>query len=218
MSDPDLPDYVRVVVEAFIEARGRGTGVSSADLHLVGTWEASHVPLAAVLDGVDQAFRSLREPPASLRACAPFVKARCAADGLAASLAPGADDPALVEPGEEVLSEAALSEKEGGEAGHPQVALETRLLRLLRALGDDGARPRPVRRAAARLEAEVRELLAEEGDLSSETVLALDDAWLGLVLEESGAPVRRKARGGELRAVLEAAHGAVPSLLEELSG
>lgn len=210
-----LPDYLRIVAEAFIERRGRGTAVSSADLHQVGLWEQQRVPLSVVLDGVDQAFRSKRVPPASLRACAPFVQARAASDGLAVSAAPdeegsgaGAEDPGA--------SPAASVSWEGGPSG--ACPLETRVLGLLRAVGEDSGRPKPVRRAAARLGAEVQELLAEEGHLSAETVLALDDAWVALILAESSAAVQRRARDGEARAAVEAAHGALPRLMEEVSG
>ena len=72
-SGEDLSDYARAVYEHFVEARGKGVSLSSADAHLLLKWEADDVPLHVVLLGVDRAFDRKAEPPKSLKECKRFV-------------------------------------------------------------------------------------------------------------------------------------------------
>ena len=72
-SGEDLSDYARAIYEHFVETRGKGVSLSSADAHLLLTWEAEDVPLHVVLLGVDRAFDRKAEPPKSLKECKRFV-------------------------------------------------------------------------------------------------------------------------------------------------
>ena len=62
-------DYVRSIAEYFIDRRGRGTAISSADLDLIHDWERADTPLSVVLAGIDRAFDRRAKAPASLGAC-----------------------------------------------------------------------------------------------------------------------------------------------------
>ncbi|TVR04343.1 MAG: hypothetical protein EA398_02220 [Deltaproteobacteria bacterium] len=198
------PDYVRTVAEYFLERRGRGTALSSMDMHQVGAWERDGVPVDAVFRGIDRAFGRRREPPSSLRECAAHVGAVVREDRGAF----GGTTKAPVFPGVPANPPAVSCD-----APPTGWSLEQDVLSRLQEIGADSARPRPVRRASARLEAEVRELLEDEGRLSAETALLLDDAFLALLLEESSASVRRRAESTGARAAVEAAHGEVPRLV-----
>lgn len=73
MSDSD---YVRLLAEAFIDRRGRGTSLSSADQQLLLEWEAAGVPIDLVQRGIEDAFLRRRDAPPSIRACRRWVEDR----------------------------------------------------------------------------------------------------------------------------------------------
>lgn len=195
------PDYVRTIVEAFIERRGKGTAVSSADMHLVGAWENAGISVDAALRGIDTAFSRRRQPPASLVACNRHVQQTVTRDNAAFGEARG-----------ERFHHGPEDDTDDADATNP-APLEDTVIARIHALAIDNARPRPVRRAAARLEAEVREIIDEEGRLSAATAAVLDDALLALVLEESTLNVQRKAASDFARTVVEEAYGPLPAIV-----
>lgn len=68
-------DYATAVVEFFVERRGKGSALSSADEQTLLGWEAAGIPLSVVFAGVDAAFERKAEPPTSLGECNRWVKA-----------------------------------------------------------------------------------------------------------------------------------------------
>jgi hypothetical protein len=72
----DETDYARQIATVFIDRRGRGTALSSADQQLLWQWERDGLSIDDVLRGIDEAFARKREPPASLRACRRWIEAR----------------------------------------------------------------------------------------------------------------------------------------------
>ncbi len=66
---PHKSDYVRCIAEYFVERRGSGTAISSADLDLIRDWERADTPMSVVLAGIDRAFERRARPPGSVGAC-----------------------------------------------------------------------------------------------------------------------------------------------------
>jgi hypothetical protein len=68
-------DFARAVVEFFVERRGKGSAISSADEQLVMQWEEAGVPVSVVFAGIDTAFDRKSEAPKSLSDCKRWVTA-----------------------------------------------------------------------------------------------------------------------------------------------
>lgn len=67
-------DYAEAIVEFFVDRRGKGSAVSSADEQLVLLWERSDIPVSVVFAGIDQAFERKSEAPRSLSDCSRWIK------------------------------------------------------------------------------------------------------------------------------------------------
>lgn len=172
-------DYARAIVEFFVERRGKGSAISSADEQLVLLWEGEGIPVPVVFAGIDTAFERKADPPKSLSDCGRWVKAayrKWAGGDLLASAAhtttPGAaahDAPAASRPTPAVptVEQALIAE------------LEARA-----AIGHEA-----LRAAVASVLAEIRDLAAR-GPLEPEVVAVVDEAIADAALERLPAPER----------------------------
>lgn len=79
MKDPGLERYCQQIESFFFRWKARPGSLSPEDFALVRRWFAEGVSLEAALQGIDEAFRSLRsgregEEVNSLTFCEPFVE------------------------------------------------------------------------------------------------------------------------------------------------
>lgn len=159
-------DFARAVVEFFVERRGKGSAISSADEQLVMQWEEAGVPVSVVFAGIDTAFDRKSEAPKSLSDCKRWVTAAfkkwSGGDKLEAS-AYAAPDTVI----------AARRSEEASDSGAETRSWEQRLVD---ELVERAATARPeMRDATASVVAELRELIAR-GGLTPDVVSVVDEA------------------------------------------
>lgn len=188
-------DYAEGIIEYFVDLRGKGATVSSLDQQTVLAWEVAGVPLAAVLDGIDDAFTRKAEPPKSIRDCKRWVTKQAKTQAARQGTAPTARDAAA----------AAVARAIDAGGWDPAAADQsaTSPAEVARAWLDALARSHDARlqRAVASLTAEVEQVIAQEGALPEAMLDVLDDALAALLLGELGAEV---SAGIRVRSAAEA--------------
>lgn len=170
-SDPHDPDEAfRRISAWFVIRRGRGTALSAADIDALESWIRAGHSWFDVLHAVDTAFAKLRNPPASLRACARFLPAKHSGNDLL-------DASILADVFGGSVSTAASAAVEKPEESSALSDAVERLQSALNAAQDP--------RASACYRALLQELdeLALEGEVSVDTLLLLDEALALLGLE-----------------------------------
>ena len=73
-SESNSENYAQTVVDHMVRARAKGASLSGTDeQYIFELEEVLHVPLHAVLKGIDDAFQRRTDPPRSLRQCKKWI-------------------------------------------------------------------------------------------------------------------------------------------------
>ena len=151
-----MEDFVRTLVEYFLERRERGAAISGADQHLLRLWAS----IGAVRAGIDAAFDRRSDPPRSLKDCGRWVRAEIRRER---------------EP-------TAIDEVFGSDARTmPTARMEDEVLDRIRTLRDaeaDHAR----REALDELYRDLDDILLTEGAIDADTLALLDEALVEAVI------------------------------------
>lgn len=63
MNNNRQSEYFQTIAQAFLRRRGAPFFLSPRDLDIIGDWEKKHIPLSAVIEGIERAFENSHRRP-----------------------------------------------------------------------------------------------------------------------------------------------------------
>jgi hypothetical protein len=183
-------DLQTAITTFFVQKREHGTTLSSADTQYLLRLEQKNAPISVVIDGIEQAFRSKKDPPLSLSDCKRWINAALKK----------ADGPAIAEqfPAQQTTHSSTDGQPRGQNeqnrafvAPATSLTLEDRLLQRLRNL-EARANTTGAAAACAELDREFTDMVQSNGgSLPPDTIDVLDDALVQLLLKHEPAAFAR---------------------------